>query len=412
MGNSYLEDKYKDYEQREFKLPSAHELITTLDAKFRFFIQKEAARKVPKWLRVLKKRPLSVVVQELLPDVDFSDTNALTGEDFKRLVLRMLNCVNELTNDEKYFKLAQKKGCTPLAVAGCEVFKSGAVTIDMMHEFEHFFRNLIEANFENKENPEFERDLRLKELLETYNRFIAVISPLFSDSREEEKILQHSLLALFITRTDPDVIETIFTEVAKHLGSSPPSKETIKNIFMQHAPSCYLTTVTEEKVKVVILKNEDETQEQFAAVVPPNNFYFTDSDSEECDTAAYQHDTFPIEGTLKYIEEYIGGHDCSVFRPDGHKVFWGDLEESDITSLEGTYYVLTRLDSMNPKASAVTVVAQSAWPAIERNKIPNELRYMPQPNDLPCLDPRYIRLMATCKIENGTVIPNKKKVFI
>ncbi len=181
---------------------------------------------------------------------------------------------------------------------------------------------------------------------------------------------------------------------------------------MQYAPSCYLTTVTEEKVKVVILENEGKTQEPFDAVIPPNNFYFTDFDTEECDTATYQNDTFPIEGNLRHVDTYIGGRDCSVFRPDGHKVYWGDLIESDIEMLKGRYYVLTQFNSSAPKVPEVAIRAPSAWPATEPNAIPKELRYMPQQIDLPCLDPRYIRLMATCKIENGVVIPNKKKVFI
>ncbi len=407
MGNSYLEDKYEDYELIAPRLPSARELIETLDDRFNFYLLQRKRKTA--WTPILRKKPLSSVVTSLVIDIDFTDEKIVSETEFKALVIRMHSCISDLTNDQKYLKNARQMNCTPLEAAAREVFNSQKITLDMAYDIEGFYISLLEMFFRKKENPMQQRRIQLEQLSLALPSLLTSITHFFQSEPEQEKIIHHSLLELFTQNLDPHIIESIFHNIIDCLESNAATLKAIQDIFEKQAPICWIKNVINEKVKVVIL---GEGEEKWAAIVPPDNFYFTDSDSD--DLGDYNSDELPLPCSIQPRHKYhllLAGKDCSLFLPNGVKVYWGDLIPENATKLTGRYYALTQSDSFHDIPNCAKVLS-AIRPAPEPDAYPDVMRFTRQPIDIPVVDPSYIKLMAVCKIQNGQVILNRKKVVI
>lgn len=408
MANSYLTEKYARYEHTTSRLPSAREFFDTLDEQFSFFLHQTEPTTVHMWNAILERRPLSEVIPELLPQLDFSSEDELSADEFRALMLEMQSCISDITENPAYYYMARYKGNSPLALAAQEVFHNEDVTTAMALTFERFFCWLIELHFIEPKNPARERALKQADLWRNVSTYITLTALTLKDHPEKQQVIYTSLFALFECDLDPEIIEAIFVKMNQPEIYNENFFSTVQSLFQEHCPACWLIADTEEKIRVALLGKNDKIE--FAKITTKSDFYFTDT--EECDIAAYATDVFPPLAQMVTPDRYrdlVAGKDCSVFRADGSKVFWGDLLIEDTRALQGKYFVLRGNTSIGEDVPACAILTQSPWPATEPDAIPNRERLSERPKDITALDPNYVRLMSVCRIENGVITPNNNR---
>lgn len=102
--------------------------------------------------------------------------------------------------------------------------------------------------------------------------------------------------------------------------------------------------------------------------------------------------------------------DSSYFRPDGSKVYWGDLTHNDVSTIDGNYYCLSQSDSFHfiPEWA---VRMRSFIDNIDPNRpvesyINTQEGQVALPENPILIDPQYMRAVAIGAIVDGKFIEN------
>ena len=104
--------------------------------------------------------------------------------------------------------------------------------------------------------------------------------------------------------------------------------------------------------------------------------------------------------------------DPSYFRPDGSKVYWGDLSQTDVSIIQGNYYCLSQGDSFH-EAPTWAVIMSSFIDTQDPNRPALSLINTPEgqhmlPENPALLHTDYVRAVAIGAISSGRFIENKR----
>lgn len=106
--------------------------------------------------------------------------------------------------------------------------------------------------------------------------------------------------------------------------------------------------------------------------------------------------------------------DPSYFRPDGTKVYWGDLSREDVKQIRGNYYCVAQGESYYNVPEWAIIMA-SPFDNDDPNRpaeslVNTEEGQVFQPDNPVYLNPDYIRAIAIGAIVNGQFIHNKRGI--
>lgn len=108
--------------------------------------------------------------------------------------------------------------------------------------------------------------------------------------------------------------------------------------------------------------------------------------------------------------------DLSYFRPDGSKVYWGDLSSNDVKIIRGNYYCVSQSESFH-KVPEWAVRMASFIDNEDSNRpvesfINTTEGQVALPENPLLVDPDYVKAVAIGAIKNGSFIENKRACAI
>jgi len=139
-------------------------------------------------------------------------------------------------------------------------------------------------------------------------------------------------------------------------------------------------------------------------IVSPNNFFFNPPSEQ------FANDKFPTPGrvlpevpTTDRIIKKI-----TVFNPNGLRVYWGDLTDSEIKNLQGTYYVLDENSTfhMVPDFAVVTHIPEN--PTWKQLPFSEQFDQLFSNHQILAID--YVKTRAVSAIVNGRLMPNNRQM--
>jgi len=319
---------------------------------------------------------------------------------------------------------------SPIWLAWKQFFENPNIVTNDISLMEWFFRYHLKKQWilETEETKE-----RLKEVMFNGNFFyfikeilwIVVSITWISESKENWNNLIQLLLLISskVQNYSRNKLESFMDSVNntfKNKGNID-ELEVFINLLLEQIkvsfPDIYWKEHTLYKVEVILLWEFDENSKDsyYVNLLPTDNFYFRKDE----ENIQIESDNFPIE--WKIIDSYQGRLDgmknVNIFNTEWKKVFWWDVSEEDIKNLVWTYYILGESEWWRdvPKFAQWNIewirpAKDEIWE--ERRKNIPILEGITIPNDVPYINPDYIRVNARWKIQNWKYIKNSTQISL